>query len=454
MKRPLLTLFFVSIVPSIILLFGGLWYFSRLQTPILSLEWNETTSFGNIDTEEFQSLDFFPVDDTPYIYCEFSNSNGGRFSPNERQIKVFIINVETGKCVLQAEWLNFEQSRPHRENIIQSNGVFVENDEPVLLLTYHKRVNIGSRGSNQDSFLNKMKRFLFSQQKTIHRLYFKDQIKKLEINSEDFLNRRWFNRLENFSKRFFARSEDETKLILFEYKDGDIKQIREWENSHFFPYYYPLNNNTFFSVMPRENRIQFVNTNSDHIIAMTDLDEALFPQDERRDQDRSNRFRPFIFVPNNSNRDHHNLIAVPSPTSRDFDIFEIHSDAIKDNNDEQMFSHVGKSEYPPAISLRNNTVMICFDWFRRRDNDDDSRNERFFYYHRDQNQDGTIAPFKPTAKTVYFSDPPDEICSIPLDDEHLLFYREQALWSIRWDGSEEQKIFPATDVHSHSNETP
>lgn len=447
MKRPLLTLFFVSIVPSIIFLIGGLWYFSRLLTPMLSIEWTETSSFGNIDTEEFQSLDFFPVDETPYIYCEFSNSNGGRFSPNERQIKTFVINVETGKCVLQAQWINYEQSRPHRESIIQSNGVFVEDDQPVLLLTYHKRVNIGSQGNNQDSFLNRMKRFLFSQRKTIHRLYFKDKIKKLEIPSEDFLNRRWFNRLENFSNRLFAPSVDGTNLILYEYRDGDINKIREWENTHFYSYYYPLNESTYFSVMPRENRIQFVKTNSDHIIVNKNLDEALFPQEERRDRDRPNRFRPFIFVPNNSNRNHHRIIAIPSPIGRDFDIFEIQSDAVMNNGDESLFLPIGKCDYPPAIAMRNNSVLVCFDWFRRRNSDEDSRNERFYYFQRDRNTDGTLGPFQKSAKTVYFSKPPDEICSTPLDDEHLLFYRDQALWSIRWDGREERRLFPSPKIN-------
>ncbi len=49
-------------------------------------------------------------------------------------------------------------------------------------------------------------------------------------------------------------------------------------------------------------------------------------------------------------------------------------------------------------------------------------------------------------KEYYLPEPISKVSYMPIDDEHLLGYGEGTFWSIKWDGSDYQQLFPLTKI--------
>lgn len=451
MKRPILKLFCFSILSAVLILIFGMWYANRLNPPLVSIEWKELDSIEPIDSKIYQLRHFYKIHSN-YIYCEFQQ----RIDPNntdlnKQTVKAFLIDCKKQKCVLQAKWQNISTSKNYIfRKVYTSNGLFMENGQPVLFLTYRK-ANLPKRGRrHNDPSLKKVYYTIFPPTKIVHRLYFPDRIKTL---SNYITLNNWENSFDNL---LITTKRNINKTILYEFKNSTLEKQIEWNEKNSPLYFRSISPNKFLGIDSYNNSIVVYHGKPSPNVENVDV-QSIFEfkhQPQEQLMNMQNPISEIVLTPIHSAKKSEAFISAFCLFDTKTDIYQLVLGSSNGKSTESILKHHGSFKYPPAMILHQNRVLIFFHQFSNEVMAPIFSSRDFLYTQRSQNADGTYTPFQSQIEHVFFTQPPQAISSQPFDGEHLLFYRDNAFWTIRWDGSEEHRIFPATDVHSHSNETP
>jgi hypothetical protein len=138
------------------------------------------------------------------------------------------------------------------------------------------------------------------------------------------------------------------------------------------------------------------------------------------------------------------MLLITTNTFKNY-VYEINNQTMLDDSMETMFHEVFVGEEPTPFTVMNhNEVMLLHDNINL-EYEVMNNTGRLHYALREKNTDGTRSRFQTELHEIEIPNTIEVISKYPFDDEHLLLYGENAVWTMKWDGTELQRIFPVVE---------
>lgn len=123
-------------------------------------------------------------------------------------------------------------------------------------------------------------------------------------------------------------------------------------------------------------------------------------------------------------------------------VYEVHNQNMLHDSMEDMFHKVYMGEEPvPFAVLNQNRVMMLKDDINL-NHEITSNTGSLYYTLREEKEDGSLGGFETELYEIEVPNIVELISKHPFDDEHLLLYGNDAVWTVKWDGTEFERIFP------------
>ncbi len=412
--------------------------------PAIIIGASEADDFGipreQLAAYELQSLK--PLAHSPYVYCQFESQE--KTDSMDRRIHVlgFLIDTARGRRILSVKWDNF-RIWPREQLRVQLSEAFVLDGEPQLLLECFHIV--------YPEWFNRLRVKYPSLARSLGRIFVHKPSTQYVITPSGTLNRN-----KAYPKILYPSTQaahtftggDSPIGNMFEFQLGPDKRMAKsvWNGAK-LPYScVPIQDRAYMGLDLGGKAFTFYLRGDPPAVRAIGWDTiyTLYPQLRREKvESRAHSLQPPQVIPLTSQPGQPCLLFVSElPPARP--VVEVQADQLAAGSPRDIFKIVGDFlPIPPLAAMRNNEVLILAPSGTAQP--DLVGADRLFITEREKNPDGAWGRFamEPTAIPLPPSPSPRRFSRIPLDAEHLLFYRDQALWTVRWDGKEETQVFPA-----------
>lgn len=429
-KRRLVVLIVLIIVISIILIVS----FStrRLEMEIVA---KSSDTFG-IDDHYYLSR-MTPLYNSPYIFCLFSTPTPAYISGSPKSYlqknAAIVVDIARSHQVLKIEWTN--DLFPPVDGSYRSyrySMAFALDSKPYICLEYW--------ADHQIRWLDTIQR-KYPRLQWLNRFFTRSSRKLLSIDSDGVLHDPSLFPFFMFPPTqgndsiigIFSSTE---KVGEYEMIDGKLQRTFEWEGIDMPSQRIALDDGSYFGTTVRNQGYWFYKKNPNPATREISSESlcALIPTIS------SPLDLTFVSLFNHSDKPSMTYVSnVPG-----YPVFEIRSDNLDTGKISDIFKLIGNDfEEAPFASMQNNEALllstgtIAASDFIRRD-------QSVFISKREKNPDGTLGRFSNGLTPLEF--PEDaQVCRYPLDDEHLIYYYEGRIWTVRWDGTSKTPVFPLID---------
>ncbi|MEW6238643.1 MAG: hypothetical protein AB1656_24935 [Candidatus Omnitrophota bacterium] len=447
MKRAIFILFFTSIVPALFLLVIGLFWANRTLPPPVQTFWNEADDFGwnkeDSNTVRLTKLRTIPA--TPYILCQFELPSQTEGNEARTRIIAMLIDRLQQKRTLRMEWTNYRSSGfpRSRNSVIKTfylSNLFIEEGEPVLYLHYRDWFSpnwILALQENNSKWAPRLSRWMLRDKR---KEFLFDRQGQTEIDPAEAFSQK--SNISNAATRYLP-SVREANMNEYRYQNGHLEKTFEWPGSA--GRLIQVKEKGYFGYDSQRKALSFwLRTHPSRTVTVSLADfYALFPEEDRKAfaSTPSLSHGPILYdIP--QNREYFCLFICRA--SRSWLLFEIQDHEIETGSANSIFKIAGRNfQEIPAMAIHGNKALIFSgDVFPDYPEEAISPIAPIVLSLRPQNSDGGWGEFSAKSQEIPFSKPPEYLSGYPADAEHILFYRDQAIWTAKWDGSEEKRIFP------------
>lgn len=449
MKKKVITLFALIIFA----ILGGIVAYQKwiansdhLDFPTISNE--KLDGFEAVNPNEYE-IYVRPVYSSPYIRCGFSKRLNADEDEERKKVIEYIIDIEKGETIFHAEWVN--ESEIHRNSNSRSNRSwsfhprFINNElkinfyydqyEPFksVLLPFqtHSTVLREEQSFNEMWILN-------------------DNYKFVQIPNH--LSRVFSKQLPNSSQFFYAGIEDQTQefppytyhIAIYDFINNTFNLARQWKTKFKLQY-----KGDYWFLSQLKSDIFLAHNNTVHTsIFVVDNDEMpyrIIDWSERAGLANQTDLFQFRFRTLTNPGDETSLLYMEKEKT----VYEVDYDQLIDGSFEETFKPVLQNleKYPWFVFDHDRFILFQNPDIYQEDYDNPFHGYQieehpFAYYERTVNEDGTFGAFSTEQKTITVDETPRKYCYNPLDNEHILYISEGAIWSMKWDGTEHKKLFP------------
>lgn len=421
--------------------------------PPFSLANFSKTEFDNWDAislDRYHLTSVYPVGGLPYIYCEFQRP--GDLEDRARKVntgrnKAVLIDWKIGKIVFQGDWDMFSiigGGLSDSSYDADCKGLYLENEKPRLLFSRNVRVVpdfLKWSGILPDFFFGFMV-------KLNHELWTADlegNLTKLKDSSSPYLYSQTSRRS---LKQSHALGMSWDLLAEYEIREGKLRKTHRWpEIVHVASIIIQLLDGGYLLNQPGLKCCAFLHREHPQIVKFDyasllkllpvippheEINEALIPISTAK----TNSLLAYLAIPG-------------------YPIFEFKTDKFEQPEIKEKVRFLGfGGDCRPFWAFDENRQIVFIRNRFEQANDtfrwNFSRPE--FVCHRISTAQTDRLPQDVIANaTSYFTqhilpEPLVFMNAIPLDDAHLLAYQDKTFWSVKWDGTDIQQIFPRSPI--------
>lgn len=411
--------------------------------PRIHIDASESSDFGLppeiLATYELRFLK--PLPHSAYVYCQFESRE--KTDSKNRRIHVLGLLIDTaqGRRILSVQWDNF-RIWPREQQRIQLAEAFLLNGEPQLLLEcFHI--------TYPDWFIRIREQYP-SLARSLGWLFVRHPTRQYHVARPGTLRKN-----QTFPKILYPSSQladtftggDSSIGLMseFQFTSGQWMKKNAWTDAPLPFNCVPVENRAYMGLDLRKRAFIFYQRTDPPSVRQIAWDTiyTLYPQlRQAQVESRAQSLKPPQLTPLTSLPGQSCLLFV-SELDPARPVVEIQADQIAAGSPRDIFKIVGDFfPVPPLAAMRNNEILVFTP--QNHTLPDLIAADTLFISEREKHPDGSWGRFvtEPTAIPLPVTPSPRRFSRIPLDGDHLLFYHEQALWTVRWDGKEEIQVFP------------
>lgn len=423
--------------------FVASYIFDPPYRPAITIEATEADDFGIprelLSGYELQSLK--PLAHSPYVYCQFASPEKNDSMDRRIHVWGFLIDTARGRRILSVKWDNF-RLWPREEQEIRLTESFVMNGEPQLLFAcFHIAY---------PDWFTRIRGKYSSLERSLGWLFVRHPTTQYQVVRSGILRKyRTYPKIlypsSQVADTFTGGDSSIGFMSEFIFSSGHFMKKNSWNGAKLPFSCVPVENRAYLGMdLGKKAFIFFLRDDPPSVREVAwEAIYTLYPQLRREKvESRAHSMQPPQIAPLTTQPGQPCLLFVSElPPARP--VVEIQADQLAAGSPRDIFKIVGDFlPIPPLAAMRNNEILVFAP--RINTQPDIIGAETLFVTEREKNPDGSWGRFgmEPTAVPLPPSPSPRQFSRVPLDAEHLLFYRDQALWTVRWDGMEEKQVFP------------
>ena len=383
---------------------------------------------------------FWPIQGTPYVFCELQKSYRVNSSPAQTRFSNLVIDVRAGKCVLRIDWQNLNprlNSGSQSSRTTEYKGLLLDRDQFSLIYEQIFRYDSSQFQRMKDS--KAKKNATFRKKKDLWRIDLSGEAKKLENAPDFFIQNQSSYRCLNFSNLISVST---NRLRQYQLTDEGLQQCGGWDEiGDSLMQLCGLPNRGFLFSNTRKGMVVFLLPDEPKVrrfaIKTLFADLPAPPRDITPWEQLSSL--SWQLVPLSIRRGSSILAYFQMPG---FPIFEIHMDRLSDGKTNEVFSFLGFSPTcRPFVSMHDNQTILFTNSLVRRGNDL-STGVPIFALEKGKKGWPTEYGFVFQPESIPLPASIQRICEIPIDDEYLLAYGHDSFWAVRADGGVVKPVYP------------